>query len=758
MESTRKQITMPIDGMGCAACSQAIERKLTGHYGIESISVNLATESAQISYNPDEIRLSEIKQIITKLGYKPRDIEIKRNIDEDQDKKKKQINDMMRKLILSALFAIPLFYIAMAPMIDFIRLPFPQILQPSSNPFNYALLQLVLVIPILWIGRNFYTIGFKQIINRSPNMDSLIAVGTSAAILYSLYSFVLIISGDMHAVHHMYFETAGVIITLILLGKTLETISKGKTSEAIKKLIGLTPKTAIVVVDQQEIEIPVEEIEIGDVVIVKPGGKVAVDGIIVEGFSTIDESMLTGESIPVDKNIGDSIYAASINKTGLLRYKATKIGEETALAQIIKLVEQAQGTKAPISRLADVISGYFVTIVFSIAVLSTIAWLIAGQDFVFALKVFIAVLVIACPCALGLATPTAIMVATGKGAELGILFKGGEALETAHKVNTIVFDKTGTLTKGQPEVTDIVPLNQISSDEVLRYAASIEAGSEHPISKAITKKAELMNLQLSKISNYVELPGLGLSAIVENPALLEYTPVLIGNFKLLNQNKIEYAAHVDIFDSLAEAGKTPVFVVVRGKLEGLIAVADVLKDESIQTIQTLHEMNIQTMMITGDHEKTAQAIAKKVGIDEVLADVLPGDKAAMIQKLQASGRIVAMVGVGINDAPALTQAKIRIAFGSGTDVAMESADIVLMKSKLQDVVHALKLSRATIRNVKQNLFWAFFYNIIGIPVAAGVLYIFGGPLLNPVIAAGAMSLSSISVVTNALRLKRFKLK
>jgi len=500
----------------------------------------------------------------------------------------------------------------------------------------------------------------------------------------------------------------------------------------------------------QEIEMPVEEIEIGDIIIVKPGGKIAIDGMVVDGYSTVDESMLTGESMPVDKKIDDPVYGASINKTGILKYKATKVGDETALAQIIKLVEQAQGSKAPIARMADIISGYFVPIVFVIATLTALAWLISGQDIVFTLKIFIAILVIACPCALGLATPTAIMVGTGKGAELGILVKSGEALETAHKIDTIIFDKTGTLTKGKPEVTNVIAFEPFTESEVLKMAYSAEYGSEHPLALAIVKKGQEANLTRIELTKFEEIPGHGLQATADGKI------ISLGNIKLMKMNQIAYEHGLDNFNATAEEGKTPMFLAIDNQLAGIIAAADVLKDNSIEAIKRLHKMNIKTIMITGDHEKTARAIAKTVGIDDVLAEVLPGDKASSVKALQENGRVVAMVGDGINDAPALAQADIGIAIGSGTDVAIESADIVLMKSDLLDVVSAIALSRATIRNIKQNLFWAFIYNIIGIPVAGGLLYLFGGPLLNPVIAAGAMSMSSVSVLTNALRLKTFK--
>ena len=581
-------------------------------------------------------------------------------------------------------------------------------------------------------------------------MDSLIATGTGAAMLYSIYSVFMISQGDFRAVNHLYFETAGVIITLIQLGKTLEAVSKGRTSEAIKKLMGLTPKTAIVLHDGIQAEIPVEEVEAGDILLVRPGEKIAVDGIVLSGDSSIDESMLTGESMPVEKKQGDSVTGASLNKTGSLTYRATRVGQDTTLSQIIRLVEQAQGSKAPIARMADVISGYFVPVVIGIAFLAAVAWLLSGESIVFSLSIFIAVLVIACPCALGLATPTAIMVGAGKGAELGVLVKSGEALETAHKIDTVVFDKTGTLTKGEPEVTDVVSFEGFEQGQVLQLAASAEFGSEHPLGGAIVRKAEASSLPLLPVTGFQAIPGHGISASVDGK------DILFGNEKLMRLNGIETASFRSHAESLAAQGKTPMFLAVDGKPSGLVAAADVLKTSSRQAVTRLKEMGIHVVMITGDHRKTAEAVAREAGIDHVLAEVLPGGKADEIRKLQAEKRIVAMVGDGINDAPALAQSDVGIAIGSGTDVAMASADIVLMKSDITDVVSAIRLSRATIRNIKQNLFWAFFYNLVGIPVAAGLLYIFGGPLLNPVIAAAAMSLSSVSVVTNALSLKAFK--
>jgi Cu+-exporting ATPase len=628
-------------------------------------------------------------------------------------------------------------------------LPMPRIISPMENPLNFAFVQVLLVIPTIIAGYRFYTVGFSAIFKGSPNMDSLIAMGTTAAFIYSAFGLFKILNANIEFVHNLYFETVGVIITLILLGKSLEAVSKGKTSDAIKKLMGLAPKTAIVVKNGTETEISIKDVEVGDIIIVKPGNKIPVDGEVIEGLTSIDESMLTGESIPIEKKAGDIVYAASINKNGSIKFKATKIGSETALAQIIKLVEDAQISKAPIAQLADVVSGYFVPIVFIIAVLSSIAWLISGESIEFSLKIFISVLVIACPCALGLATPTAIMVGTGKGAEYGILIKGGKALENTHKINTIVFDKTGTITEGKPKVTDIIT-KDIDENRLLQIAASAEKGSEHPLGEAIIKEAENRKIELLKVNIFNAMPGFGIEVEIEN------MKILLGNNKLMNERQIDLGELQDTTYKLALSGKTPMYIAINNKISGIIAVADTIKKSSIGAIKKLKDMGIEAIMITGDNKKTAEAIAKQVGIDRVLSEVLPGDKANEVKKLQLEEKRVAMVGDGINDAPALATADIGIAIGNGTDVAIESADIVLMKSDLMDVPAAIQLSKSTIRNIKQNLFWAFGYNVLGIPIAAGVLHIFGGPLLNPIYAAAAMSLSSVSVVTNALRLRRFK--
>ena len=567
--------------------------------------------------------------------------------------------------------------------------------------------------------------------------------------IYSLFGMYKIIAGDISYVMHLYFEAAVTILTLITLGKYLEAVSKGKTSEAIKKLMGLAPKTATVIRDNKEIIVSVDEVVVGDIVLVKPGKRLPVDGEVIEGSTAIDESMLTGESIPVEKSVGSNVIGASINKTGFIKYKATKVGKDTALAQIIRLVEDAQGSKAPIAKMADVISSYFVPIVIGLAILSAIVWLISGETPIFALTIFISVLVIACPCALGLATPTAIMVGTGKGAENGVLIKGGEALEITHKIDTIVFDKTGTITEGKPVVTDILTKNK-EKDVLLSLAASAEKGSEHPLGEAIVRAALEKKLELKILNNFNAIPGHGIEVTIDKDN------ILLGNLKLMKEKNIDVEEFKLDSDKLANEGKTPMYIAINNKLEGIIAVADVVKPSSFEAIKELHNMGIKVAMITGDNKKTAEAIAKQVGIDIVLSEVLPEDKANEVKKLQGQNNKVAMVGDGINDAPALAQADIGIAIGSGTDVAIESADIVLMRSDLMDVIVAIKLSKATIRNIKQNLFWAFGYNVLGIPVAMGVLHIFGGPLLNPMIAAAAMSLSSVSVLANALRLKKFR--
>lgn len=723
-----------------------MERALKKLDGVQDANVNLTTKKATMKYDDNIIKISEIKKAIEDAGFTPLDLEMGAGVDRDKIAKENEIRTLRERLITAAVFTVPLFYISMGHMIG---MPLPKILDPVHNPLNFALVQMVLAILVMFAGRKFYTVGYKTLFRGTPNMDSLIAIATSAAFIYGLYAVIKIIGGNSDMVTELYFDSIGVIITLIMLGKYLESVSKGKTSEAIKALMGLQPKEATIIRDGKEVKIPIEEVEVGHVIVVKPGEKIPVDGIVTDGYTSVDESMLTGESIPVEKNKGDKVTGGSMNKNGSITFETQKVGKDTVLAQIIKLVEDAQGSKAPIARMADVIARYFVPTVISIAVISGGMWYIAGKSFEFVLTVFISVLIIACPCALGLATPTAIMVGTGRGAEYGVLIKGGEALETAHKTDTVIFDKTGTITEGTPEVTDIITEHGILEDELLAVAVSAEKGSEHPLGEAIVKAGEEKGIELKNVEQFMAVPGHGIEAVIENKN------VLLGNKKLMMDKDIEITLQNES-DRLAIEGKTPMYIAIDGRLAGIIAVADIVKESSKEAIDALHDMGIQVAMITGDNKGTAEAIARQVGIDIVLAEVLPGDKANEVKKLQEQGKKVAMVGDGINDAPALAQADIGIAIGSGTDVAMESADIVLMKSDLRDVVTAIQLSKKTIINIKQSLFWALGYNSIGIPIAAGVLYLLGGPLLNPMIGSAAMAMSSVSVVSNSLRLRKFK--
>ena len=744
-----KQKEYIIEGMSCASCAMTIENAVSKIPGVDKASVNLATEIMTVEAN-DSVTPEDIAKVVDGVGYsaRPRGKSVEEELEEKNEKKEAHLREMKRNLTISAIFTVPLLFIAMA---DMVGIPMPAFLSPMQSPVSYALIQLALSLPIVWIGRRFFVDGFKALSKGHPNMDSLVALGTSAAFLYSLYGTYHVLEGHAHFAMNLYYESAGVILTLITLGKYFEDVSKGKTSMAIQTLVGLAPKMATVLRDGQEVEVPVEEVQVGDLIRVKPGEKVPVDGIVTEGNSTVDESMLTGESIPVSKAVGDEVIGASLNKTGSFILKATKIGKDTALSQIIQLVEQAQGSKAPIAKLADKVSGVFVPIVIALALVSGLAWYFLGQEsWVFALTITISVLVIACPCALGLATPTAIMVGTGKGAENGILLKSGEALEEANHVNMVVFDKTGTITNGTPVVTDVVTAENTDADALIRLAASLEVASEHPLGEAIVAKAKEQGAAFDEVTNFEAIPGFGIKGHVGE------TLVFLGNEKWMRENGLANVEMNEKANSFAEQGKTPLYIGYNDAVQGLIVVADTVKESSARAIQTLHEMGIQVAMMTGDHERTAQAIAAEVGIDRVFSEVLPQDKANYVSKLQEEGYIVAMVGDGINDAPALAQAQVGIAIGTGTDVAIESADAVLMKSDLMDVPAMLKLSRATIRNIKENLFWAFAYNVIGIPFAMGVLHLFGGPLLNPMIAGAAMSFSSVSVVLNALRLKRWK--
>ncbi len=714
--------TIKIGGMHCASCAANVEKTAAATSGVKSAAVNLLAETLTVDCKNTETLL-KIKEAVQKIGFT-----VVSEI-ESEIKQEKKIKTQKIKLIIAAVFGILLLYISMGGMIG---LPLPAI-----SPKAMAVLQAALLTPIIIVGFDFYKTGFSALFRGKPNMDSLIAVGTSAAVIYSIYSCVLIFSGNAHAIHGLYFESAGIIIALILLGRMLEAISKGKSSEAIKKLIKLSPKTAIKIENGGEIEIPTDSVEIGDVIMIKPGGKIPVDGEVISGASEVDESMLTGESVPCEKAAGSKLFAGTINQSGAMQMRCEKRGSESVLADIIRLVEDAQSQKAPIARIADKVSGYFVFAIFIIAAVTFAAWAIGGAGFEFALTKAIAVLVIACPCALGLATPTAIMVASGKGAELGILFKSGAALELAHKIKIVALDKTGTVTEGKLFVTGIK--TKMPENELLQLAASAEKSSEHLIAKAVLEKYDG---ELLPLAEFIALPGFGISAKTEDKILL------VGNKALMDENGI-------VFEESGAEGKTLVFVALSGAPAGIIEISDVINATAKSGIEALYKIGVRPIMITGDNEAAAREIAGQAGIREIYSGIKPGGKSDIIRKLKEKGE-TAMVGDGINDAPALVEADIGIAIGRGTDIALESADIVLQKNNITDVAAAIRLSRQTMKIIKQNLFFAFIYNIIGIPFAAGVFYLFGGPELSPMIAAAAMSLSSVSVVTNALRLKRFK--
>jgi len=742
--------TFAIEGMTCASCAQTIEKAVGKLSGVDKASVNLATEKMQVSYNPSAISVSDVTGAVSNSGYaavlETTDTQDNSRA-EKREKKEKRMKQLLNRFGISIIFTIPVLIISMGHMAG---MPLPNIVDPMINAFNFSLLQLILTLPIMVVSWEYFQKGFKSLFKGHPNMDSLIALGTAAAFVYSLAATIGTGLGYGNFSDLLYYEVTGVILALHTLGLFLEERSKGQMSSAIEKLVNLAPKTARVIRNGVEQEITVDEVALGDVIRVRPGESMPVDGVVVEGRTSVDESMLTGESIPVEKKSGDEVIGASINKNGSIDYRATRVGSDTTLSQIIKLVEDAQGSKAPIARMADIITGYFVPIVIALAVLAGIAWLIAGQSGIFALSVIITTLVIACPCALGLATPTSIMVGTGKGAEHGVLIKSGEALETTHNLDTIVFDKTGTLTEGKPIVTDILVTPLITKENLLYYAASGETGSEHPLGEAIVQKSKEENMTLAKPDHFEAIPGHGIRVEIEGKDMY------IGNRKLMLEQKIDLSSMEKESNRLADEGKTPMYLSVDGELAGIIAVADTLKENSMKAVKELRRRGVEVIMITGDNKRTAKAIAKQVGIDSVLSEVLPEDKAEEVKKLQEAGKKVAMVGDGINDAPALAQADIGIAVGSGTDVAIESADIVLMRNDLTAVLTAIDLSHTTLRNIKQNLFWAFAYNLVGIPVAMGLLYIFGGPLMSPIFAAVAMSFSSVSVLLNALRLRRFK--
>ena len=755
-----KKEQFDITGMTCSACSSRVEGCVVKLPGVKEVSVNLLKNSMVVSYNEAELTTAGIVEAVENTGYGaiPKSVpqhktEVKRDVNTAQAEYKA----MQQRLFLSALFTIPLFYISMGHMMNW---PLPGWLLGMENALSFAFTQFLLLLPVLAINSKYFRVGFRALLKGSPNMDSLIAIGSGAAAVYGIYAIYKIGigmgHGDMEIVHtfmmDLYFESAGMILTLITLGKTLEARAKGKTSDAITKLMNLAPKVATVERNGQALQVPAEDVQLGDILVVKAGESIPVDGIVVEGNSSVDESALTGEAIPVEKRIGDKVIGATINKSGFIKMQATKVGDDTTLAQIIRLVDEATSSKAPIAKLADKVSGVFVPIVIGIALFSTIAWLIAGYGLEFALSIGISVLVISCPCALGLATPTAIMVGTGKGAASGILIKSAEALETAHSIDTVVLDKTGTITQGTPVVTDILLDGEISREELLQVAASLERLSEHPLADAIVAEAGKSGHASLRVSNFNQIPGQGITGVIHGEL------VLAGNRRLMEAYSISGGTLMSQGEELASDGKTPLFFAKGGKLLGVIAVADVVKPTSAQAAAQLSAMGIEVVMLTGDNARTAEAIRRQVGVDKVVAEVFPQDKEQEIRRLQGEGKKVAMVGDGINDAPALARANVGIAIGAGTDIAMESADIVLMKSDLLDVVTAIQLSKATIRNIKQNLFWAFIYNIIGIPVAAGLFFLPFALKLNPMIGAFAMSFSSVFVVTNALRLRWFRPK
>lgn len=727
-----------ISGMTCAACAARIERFVKKLDGVASASVNFAAESLTVDY--EKIGVKEIEAAVVKAGYAFADKNAKPKMPHDKV--------MLIRLILSLLFAVPLLTISMGHMVG---MPLPNAIEPHRSPMGFAVVQLALTLPVIAIGRKFFWDGCRNLFRLSPNMDSLIALGSTAALVYGFYAMYKIGQGETEYAMHLYFESCATILTLITLGKYLEARSKGKTNESVKKLMNLAPKTAFVMRGDKELEVALSQVKVGDIVVSRSGESLAADGEVVEGSAVVDESMLTGESVPIEKKVGDKVVGATINKNGFIKYRSEKVGEDTALSRIIKFVEEAQGTKAPIARLADTISAYFVPAVLALAVTASIGWLIAGESSEFCVTILISVLVIACPCALGLATPTAIMVGTGKGAENGILIKGGEPLEQACRITAVVFDKTGTLTEGKPSVTDIFP-HGIAEEELIRLTASGEAASGHPLSEAIVTCAEEKGVALSDTADFTNLDGRGISVTVDGKRLL------VGNIRLMEESSIavpdDYRQKAE---HCADMGRTPMYAAYDGVFIGVIAAADTIKKGSPEAIAELQKMGIKTIMLTGDNSRTAKAVAGELNIDSFIAEVLPEEKAEHIKKLQQSGEVVAMAGDGINDAVALTQADVGIAVGQGTDVAIECADIVLIKDDLRDVSKAIRLSKATIRNIRQNLFWAFGYNTLGIPVAMGILHIFGGPLLNPMIAAAAMSLSSVSVVSNALRLKTVKI-
>ncbi|MBB6697096.1 heavy metal translocating P-type ATPase [Clostridium algidicarnis] len=750
-----------VTGMTCSSCSANVEKAVKKLSGVDTVNVNLLSNSMAVEYKESDIDSTTIIKAVHDAGYDAsifvRGSSDSKRIEKSVNPVEEELKEMKSRIIISFGFLIPLMYVSMGHMLN---LPHPKWLMGPENAITFAFIQLLLTIPVVYVNRKYYQVGFKTLFHGRPNMDSLIAIGSGAALIYGIFAIFKIGYGlghnnlDMVNQYSMdlYFESAAMILALITMGKFLETRAKGRTSEAITKLMDLTPKTASVIRNGEEVEIPSQDVVIDDIIIVRPGQSIAVDGIIIEGSSSVDQSALTGESIPVEKNIGDKVIAATINKTGSFKFKAEKVGDDTTLAKIIQLVEDASSSKAPIAKMADKISGIFVPVVISIAVIATIVWLLLGQPFEFAMSIGIAILVISCPCALGLATPVAIMVGTGKGASNGILIKSAEALESLHTIGTVVLDKTGTITEGKPVVTDIITKGSESEERLLQIAASIESFSEHPLAEAILEKAKERGISLRNVDNFNSISGRGIVGIIDGK---QYTA---GNLALMEDREINVEMLKSTSDEFAMDGKTPLYFAENKDLLGIIAVADVVKATSRKAIDNFKAMGINVVMLTGDNKKTAEAIRKQLNIDRVVAEVLPQDKEKEIRNIQASGKKVAMIGDGINDAPALARADVGIAIGAGTDIAIESADIVLMKSDLLDAVTAVQLSKATIKNIKENLFWAFFYNVLGIPLAAGVFYTAFGLKLNPMFGAAAMSMSSVFVVSNALRLKFFKPK
>jgi Cu+-exporting ATPase len=739
-----EKVDIFVQGMHCAACVQNVEKALKNVDGVISANVNFATERATVEYLSTQVGLTDLKKVITDAGYTPLGLlDEADGRDVEAEARAIEYRRLKRKLIVSAVLSVVIIVGSMHQGI-------PLLENISEQSMFYALF--ALVVPVyFWAGFQFHKGFVTSLRHKTADMNTLISVGTSAAFLYSfaVTFFPDSLAGSRQSLD-VYYDTAAMIITLILFGRLLEARAKGQTSDSIRKLMGLRAKTARVIRNGNEIDIPVEEVQKGDLVLVRPGEKIPVDGVVREGYSSVDESMISGESMPVEKNVGDEVIGATINKTGSFKFETTRIGRETTLAQIVRLIQEAQGSKAPIQRLADRVAGFFVPTVVSIALATFLIWFfVSSESFVFALLAFVAVLIIACPCALGLATPTAIMVGTGKGAELGVLIKGGESLEAAHKIDIIVFDKTGTLTRGEPVVTDVFPVDGMSEDSILQMAASVERSSEHPLGEAIVNKATEKSLQLQEIQDFKALPGRGVRASFDHKL------VLLGNLQLMQDEGVTLSDLGTQLESLSNNGKTSMLVAIDGKAAGIVAVADTLKDGSVEAVRKLQEIGLEVVMLSGDNRQTAEAVAAKAGISKVLAQVLPADKASEIKRLQDEGKVVAMVGDGINDAPALAQADIGIAIGTGTDVAMEASDITLIRGDLQGVVSAIEISKQTMRTIRQNLFWAFFYNSMGIPIAAGILYPAWGILLDPMYAAGAMALSSVSVISNSLRLRRF---